>query len=55
MTQVPKFVSGTAQTGRIVLERSNGSTAQIPDLVIVRDVSLVDNADSTFDLVFDGS
>jgi hypothetical protein len=55
MTQVPKFVGGTAQTGRVVLERSNGSTAQIPDLVIVQGLSLLDNDDSTFDLVFDGS
>jgi hypothetical protein len=50
-----KFVDGTAETGRIVLERGDGSTAGLPGVVIVRGVSLVDNADSTFDLVFDGS
>jgi hypothetical protein len=50
-----KFVAGTAVTGRIVLERSNGSTAELPGLVIVRGVSLTDNDDSTFTLVFDGS
>ena len=49
-----KFVAGTAETGRIVLERGDGSTAGF-GVVIVRGVSFVDNEDSTFDLVFDGS
>jgi hypothetical protein len=50
-----KFVSATAETGRIILERSDGSTAELPGVVMVRGLSLVDNTDSTFDLVFDGS
>jgi hypothetical protein len=50
-----KFVAGTAETGRIVLRRADGSTAELPGLVIVRGVSLVDNNDSTFTVVFDGS
>ena len=50
-----KFVAGTAQTGRIVLERGDDSTAELLDVVIVRGLSLVDNGDLTFDLVFDGS
>ena len=49
-----KFVGGTAETGRIVLERGDGSTEQLPDVVIVR-ASLTDNEDSTFDVTFDGS
>lgn len=50
-----KFVDGTAADGRIVLERGDGSTAQLPGLVIVRGLTLTDNADLTFDLTFDGS
>jgi hypothetical protein len=46
---------GTAEdTGRLVLTRDDGSTA-FCGVVIVRGVSLTDNEDSTFDLVFDGS
>lgn len=44
-----KFVDGTAVTGRIVLERSDGFTAELPGVVIVRGVTLTDNGDSTFD------
>jgi hypothetical protein len=51
-----KFVAGTAETGRIVLERGDESTAELPGVVMVRGLSLVDNDDdSTFDLIFDGS
>ena len=49
-----RFVSGQADTGRLVLTREDGSTAMC-GVVIVRGVSLVDNTDSTFDLTFDGS
>ena len=47
-----KFVAGTAETGRIVLERGDGSTAELPGVVIVRGATLTDNDDSTFDLDF---
>lgn len=50
-----KFVDGTATTGRIVLQRGNGSTAELLNVVIVQGVTLTDNEDSTFDLTFDGS
>lgn len=50
-----KFVAGQAQTGRIVLERGDGSTAQLPDVVIVKNLTFVDNNDSTFSFIFDGS
>ena len=50
----PRFELGTAETGRLILTRDDNSTA-VCDVVMVRGVSLVDNADSTFDLVFDGS
>ena len=51
----PRFELGTAEdTGRLVLTRDDGSTA-FCGVVIVRGVSLTDNEDSTFDLVFDGS
>jgi len=49
-----KFVSGVADTGRLVLTREDGSTA-VCGVVLVRGVRLTDNADSTFDLTFDGS
>jgi hypothetical protein len=49
-----KFVSGSLETGMLVLTREDGSTSEA-DVVVVRGVSLVDNDDSTFDLVFDGS
>ena len=48
-----QFVGGTA-TPRLVLAREDASTA-VCGVVIVQSASLVDNADSTFDLVFDGS
>jgi hypothetical protein len=52
MSQGAKFVGGTAQNGRLVLVRSDGSTtAELPDFILVRGV-LTDNADSTFDLDF---
>lgn len=50
----PRFESGTAATGRLVLTRDDKSTA-VCGVVIVQNVTLVDNNDSTFDLVFDGS
>lgn len=49
-----KFVSGSASTGRLILIREDKSQS-VSDVVIVRGVSLTDNNDSTFDLVFDGS
>jgi hypothetical protein len=55
VTQGFKFVAGTAETGRIVLERGDGSTAELPGVVIVQGATLTDNEDSTFDLNFDGS
>ena len=48
-----KFVSGNADSGRLILFREDGSIA-INSVVIVRG-TLVDNGDSTFDFVFDGS
>ena len=51
----PRFEFGHADTGRLVLTRDDGSTA-VCGVVIVRGVSVVvDNEDSTSDLVFDGS
>ena len=55
MRQGFKFVAGTAETGRILLERGDESTAELPGVVMVRGLSLIDNDDSTFDLTFDGS
>ena len=52
MTLGSRFVSGTVETGRVVLEREDGSTAGF-GVVMVRGVSLTDNEDSTFDLTFD--
>lgn len=49
-----KFISGTANQGVLILTRADGTTAPC-GVVIVRGVSLVDNADSTVDLIFDGS
>ncbi len=49
-----RFVSGQADTGRLVLTRNDGTTG-VCGVVIARGVSLVDNTDSTFDLAFDGS
>lgn len=49
-----KFVAGSADTGRLILLREDGSTAQC-GVVIVQGVSLTDNSDLTFDLSFDGS
>ena len=50
----PRFEFGTADTGRLVLTRDDGSTA-VCGVVIVRGVSLTDNDDSTVNLNFDGS
>jgi hypothetical protein len=49
-----QFVGGTADTGRLILTREDGSTAKC-GVVIVQGVTLTDNDDSTFDIVFDGS
>jgi hypothetical protein len=49
-----QFVGGQANTGRLILTREDGSTA-VCGVVIVRGVSLVDNTDSTFNAIFDGS
>jgi hypothetical protein len=46
-----KFVSGVADTGRLVLSREDGSTA-VCAVIVVRGVRLTDNSDSTFDLDF---
>ena len=46
----PRFESGTADTGRLVLTRDDGSTA-VCGVVIVKGVSLADNEDSTFDFL----
>ena len=45
-----RFVSGTADTGQVVLVREDGSAAPVPGVVVVRGV-LVDNGDGTFDIV----
>lgn len=50
----PRFVSGSADTGRLILLREDGSTARC-GVVIVQGVILTDNEDSTYDLTFDGS
>lgn len=49
-----KFVSGTADTGRLILTRQDNSTA-VCGVVIIQGATLTDNNDSTFDLTFDGS
>lgn len=49
-----KFISGSADTGQLVLLREDGSVARC-GVVIVQGMSLVDNGDSTFDFSFDGS
>jgi len=41
-----KFVSGTADTGRLILSREDGSTA-VCAVILLRG-TLFDNADSTF-------
>ena len=46
-----RFELGTAETGRLVLTRDDGSTA-VCGVVIVQGGSLTDNADLTFDLDF---
>ena len=48
-----KFAFGTADTGRLVLTREDGSVAVCGVVLMRRDVSFVDNEDSTFDLVFE--
>lgn len=50
----PKFIGGQANSGRLVLLRQDRSTA-VCDVVIVKNATLTDNGDSTFDLVFPGS
>jgi hypothetical protein len=52
--QGARFVRGQADTGRLLLIRDDLSIARLP-VVIVQGATLTDNADSTFDLVFDGS
>jgi hypothetical protein len=54
MTQGAKFVSGEIDASELTLRltRSNGSSATLGVLLLVQGVSLVDNADSTFDLDF---
>lgn len=49
-----QFVGGTADTGRLVLTRDDGSTARC-GVVIVQGATLTDNGDSTVDVTFDGS
>ena len=49
-----KFVGGSADSGRLVLLREDGSTARC-GVVIVQGATLTDNEDLTFDLTFDGS
>lgn len=56
MTPTPKsskFVSGSLETGRLILIRSDGSTARCGVLMCLG--TLVDNEDATFDLTFGGS
>jgi len=50
----PRFEFGTAETGRVVLTRDDGSTA-VTGVVIVKNTTVSDNGDSTFDVTFDGS
>lgn len=47
-----KFVSGQAETGRVVLIREDGSRAECP-IVICDGATLTDNGDSTYMLSFD--
>lgn len=51
MTPTPKgakFVSGSLETGRLILIRDDGSTARCNVLMCLG--TLVDNEDSTFDI-----
>lgn len=52
--QGARFVGGSADAGRLILLREDGSRVRC-GVVIVQGVSLTDNEDSTFDLTFDGS
>mgnify|MGYP001438367648 CR=1 FL=1 len=54
MTAIPirrsKFTSGTMTDGRLLLIRDNGTTARC-GVVIIRDATLTDNGDGTWDVV----
>ena len=55
MTPTPKgskFVSGSLETGRLILIRNDGSTARCGVLMCLG--TLVDNEDSTFDIGLEG-
>lgn len=56
MTAGPKFVGGQiSDAGRLTLSRDDGSvTGELPDCVLLR-ATLVDNGDSTVDVIFPGS
>lgn len=45
----PRFISGEASTGRVRLRREDGSVAMC-GVIMIRG-ELVDNGDSTFDIV----
>jgi len=45
-----KFTSGTMTDGRLLLIRDNGTTARC-GVVIIRDATLTDNGDGTWDVV----
>lgn len=49
-----KFVAGSLSDGRLSFERYNGVVVEAP-VVVVRNVTLTGNADSTVNLVFSGS
>ena len=50
----PRFESGSADTGRLVLTRDDGSE-EVCEVVVMRGVSLIDRGDSTFTLTFNES
>lgn len=56
MTAIPfrrsKFLTGDLSAGQLILIRDNGTTAQC-GVVIVAEVTLTDNEDSTYGLTFD--
>ena len=45
------FVSGYFQNGRLFLVRKSGSVARC-DVIIVKNTTLTDNGDTSFDLTF---
>lgn len=53
MTAIPvrrsRFVTGTMTDGRLVLIRDNGTAARC-GVVIIRNATLTDNSDGTFDI-----